>query len=371
MKKIILLSAICAICTQTNGQWNLTGNAGTNPTTNFIGTTDAKAFKIRTNNQVRMTISSSGKFGIGTTTPAVKLHLKSNNEVMRIEGTDPWLQFHNGTSETGYLWSTGNDFLIGTNFNNLTGNLHLTTAEITRMFFNPAGNIGVGTISPAARFDVQGDPSSTLPNINSKVNYVGNSDVRAISARSVCNPGWGVGVDVTAGYIGVSAFTDATSWSGSAYGVFATCAGSSAGTRYGVYGYAYGGLDNWGGYFPAKSYASEMRIGSTQGATGYILTVDGKIICEEMRVALSTAWPDYVFSDNYKLMSLAELRESIETNKHLPGMPSASEMNEAGGYHIGEMQTKLVEKVEELTLYILKQDEQISELRKEIASLKK
>ncbi|HKR04274.1 MAG TPA: hypothetical protein VJY62_06510 [Bacteroidia bacterium] len=371
MKKIVILSAICALCTQANGQWNLTGNAGTNPSTNFIGTTDAKTFKIRTNNQVRMTVLSNGKVGIGTTAPAVRLHLKSNDEAMRIEGVNPYLQFHNGTFETGYVWSNGNDFLVGTNLVNSTGSFHIATAGYNRMTISATGNAAIGTVTPTARFDVQGNASSTLQNIYSRVNYIGDNDVRAISARSVCNPGWGVGVEAVAGYIGVSTFADAGTWSGSAYGVYSTCSGSSAGSRYGVYGYAYGGLDNWGGYFPTKSYASEMRIGSTQGATGYILTVDGKIICEEMRVALSGAWPDYVFNDDYKLMSLGELRESIETNKHLPGMPSANEMKEAGGYHIGEMQSKLVEKVEQLTLYILQQDEQISELRKEISSLKK
>ncbi|MEP7169151.1 MAG: tail fiber domain-containing protein [Bacteroidota bacterium] len=84
MKKTILISAICAICTYAHSQsWNLTGNAGTNGS-NFIGTTDNVPFKIRTNNAVRMTVNGSGKVGIGTISPAGKLHVKGNTNVSQL-----------------------------------------------------------------------------------------------------------------------------------------------------------------------------------------------------------------------------------------------------------------------------------------------
>ncbi|MEO8149617.1 MAG: hypothetical protein ABI723_18405, partial [Bacteroidia bacterium] len=66
MKKIILVIAICGICTQAHSQWKLTGNAGTNSGTNFIGTTDNVNFKIRTKNNVRITVTAGGNVGIGT-----------------------------------------------------------------------------------------------------------------------------------------------------------------------------------------------------------------------------------------------------------------------------------------------------------------
>src|SRR6185436_14797656 len=79
MKKIILISAICAICTQVQSQsWNLTGNAGTDPAVNFIGTTDNKNFKIRTNNVIRMSVTTSGKVAIGNFTPVFKLDVKGS-----------------------------------------------------------------------------------------------------------------------------------------------------------------------------------------------------------------------------------------------------------------------------------------------------
>src|SRR6185436_6421278 len=92
MKKIILIWAIIIIAyTQANCQsWNLSGNAGTSSSTNFIGTTDNVNFKIRTKNNVRITITAGGKVGIGTTTPVFKLDVKSGSintdSVYRIGG---------------------------------------------------------------------------------------------------------------------------------------------------------------------------------------------------------------------------------------------------------------------------------------------
>ena len=84
MKKIILIAAICVFSMDAHSQWSLTGNAGTNASTNFIGTTDNIAFKIRTNNSVRMTISNGGKVGIGITSPTAKLHVKGNTDVSQL-----------------------------------------------------------------------------------------------------------------------------------------------------------------------------------------------------------------------------------------------------------------------------------------------
>ena len=81
-------------------------------------------------------------------------------------------------------------------------------------------------------------------------------------------------------------------------------------------------------------------------------------------------WPDYVFGEDYELMSLKELRQSIKENNHLPGIPSAAEVAE-NGILLGDMQTKLLEKVEELTLYTLHQDEQIEQLQQKLESLEK
>ncbi len=102
-----------------------------------------------------------------------------------------------------------------------------------------------------------------------------------------------------------------------------------------------------------------VTIGTTTPATGYILSVDGKAIAEEVKVQISGSWPDYVFKDDYKLMSLSSLRASLKKNGHLPNMPSAQKVNSDNGIELGEMNKKLLEKVEELTLYILGLDARI------------
>jgi hypothetical protein len=85
-------------------------------------------------------------------------------------------------------------------------------------------------------------------------------------------------------------------------------------------------------------------------------------MCEELRVQLRANWPDYVFNNNYKLLPLAELKKFIQQNNHLPNIPKASVI-EKEGIEVGDMQKKMMEKIEELTLYILDLQKQVDELK--------
>jgi len=89
----------------------------------------------------------------------------------------------------------------------------------------------------------------------------------------------------------------------------------------------------------------------------------------DITVDLSNA-ADYVFEDNYNLKSLSEVESYVKENKHLPGMPSASEFAEKG-MSVSEMSNKLLEKVEELTLHLIRLEKENLELKKEIQDLKK
>ena len=100
-------------------------------------------------------------------------------------------------------------------------------------------------------------------------------------------------------------------------------------------------------------------------ADGYRLSVDGKIMCEEVRVSLQDDWPDYVFHKNYDLLSVERLEEYIDSNGHLPNIPS-SDAIENSGLEVGEMQRLMMEKIEELTLYIIEQQKHIEELEGKI-----
>ncbi len=102
---------------------------------------------------------------------------------------------------------------------------------------------------------------------------------------------------------------------------------------------------------------------------GYILGIDGKAIMEEVEVQLSGDWPDYVFEPDYELMPLEHLAAHVRDHKHLPGIPSATDMD-GRRLALGDMQTKLLEKVEELTLYILQIKTKLDEVNAENAALR-
>lgn len=109
---------------------------------------------------------------------------------------------------------------------------------------------------------------------------------------------------------------------------------------------------------------------ATTPAVGYMLNVDGKIICEELRVQVNTSWPDYVFQKNYKMPTLEELEESVMKNGHLPGIVSAAEVATTGGVEVGEMQRKLLEKVEELYRYVFELNKENKQLKAALAEKK-
>lgn len=102
------------------------------------------------------------------------------------------------------------------------------------------------------------------------------------------------------------------------------------------------------------------------GTDVFKINGDGKVFATEINVQL-TPFPDYVFKPDYKLLPLSEVRAYIQTNGHLPNVPTAETVANEGA-NLGEMTKTLVEKVEELTLYLLQQQEQI-ELQKAVLEL--
>ncbi len=113
-----------------------------------------------------------------------------------------------------------------------------------------------------------------------------------------------------------------------------------------------------------------IGIGTLSPATGYKLSINGKVICTELKVQVAAAWPDYVFAKKYQLRSLPDLEAYIAENQHLPNIPSAEEVKNSG-ISIGDMQNRLMEKVEELTLYIIEQNKKILAQNKRIQKLEK
>ncbi|MCC4230973.1 tail fiber protein [Zunongwangia profunda] len=94
------------------------------------------------------------------------------------------------------------------------------------------------------------------------------------------------------------------------------------------------------------------------------LTVNGSIHTQEVRVDVDGfSVPDFVFKEGFDLMALQKLKEYIEQNHHLPNIPSASEL-ENKGMNLKQMNLLLLQKIEELTLYVLSLQEQVDHLKK-------
>jgi len=99
------------------------------------------------------------------------------------------------------------------------------------------------------------------------------------------------------------------------------------------------------------------------------LSVNGKIRAHEIKVETAN-WPDYVFAKDYRLPSLRETEKHIKEKGHLPGIPSAEEVK-ANGVNLGEMNTKLLKKIEELTLHLIEQNKQFEKYEAKNAQLER
>jgi len=114
--------------------------------------------------------------------------------------------------------------------------------------------------------------------------------------------------------------------------------------------------------------ATEVMILHTNGNVGIgetnpqsKLAVNGTVTTKEV-VVTDVGWSDFVFEDDYALMPLEEVERYIDEHGHLPEIPSAAEI-QANGAKLGEMQAKLLQKIEELTLYLMEQNKQMEALK--------
>jgi len=186
------------------------------------------------------------------------------------------------------------------------------------------GNVGIGTSSPSQKLNVYNSGSSTIV-------LLGNSNSGSGGYTSLQ---LGTSADVN-GYT----YLQSIKASGSAYGDII--------------------LNQSGG---------NVGIGTTNPGS-YKLAVEGKIGAREVNVIATNPWPDYVFEKNYTLPTLESIKTYIDQNKHLPEVPSATEV-EKNGVNLGEMNALLLKKIEELTLYVIELKKRDEAQQKEIEILK-
>jgi cell division protein FtsB len=319
-------------------------------------------------------VSQSQNVGIGTTTPAARLDVKAtSNYVAQFNGVTPmYMGIFENDIYRGYLGSfSGNDEDVdfGTG-SGTTGKLHLTIQANPRLTINNVGNVGIGTVNPIGRLDVQGAGTGSSTNTLVLRNSLGDTllRMRDDGRMGIGYNGSSYGRVLNVGGAGVNFYTaNEVAFGGAIFPTDTSLVlwSNSGSNNYLVFQPSWGNT-GIGTYTPnAKLHLNgAMLIGgnSERTAVGYNLSVAGKIIAEEVKVQLRASWPDYVFADNYQLMPIEELEKSIKANRHLPNIPSAARVNAANGIELGEMNRKLVEKVEELTLYII-------QLKKENKSL--
>ncbi|MCH8331124.1 MAG: hypothetical protein IH946_07060, partial [Bacteroidetes bacterium] len=116
-----------------------------------------------------------------------------------------------------------------------------------------------------------------------------------------------------------------------------------------------------------KRSGLNVGIGTSNPNNAYRLSVNGKVRCKE--VVVEVGWSDFVFAEDYDLRPLSEVDEYICKNNHLPDIPSGQDV-ENGGLSLGAMQSSMMQKIEELTLYMIDQDKAIKELKAENIQLR-
>lgn len=127
-------------------------------------------------------------------------------------------------------------------------------------------------------------------------------------------------------------------------------------------------------YRGGSVFGGYVTIGVEQGKEDFkfkrnLLEVNGKIRTKEVVIETVNWWSDFVFNKDYQLPSLDEVESHIKEHKHLPDIPSEAEVIE-NGINVAEMQAKLLQKIEELTLYVIDQQKEIKELKNELKVLK-
>ncbi|WP_378185623.1 hypothetical protein ACE939_10975 [Aquimarina sp. W85] len=255
---------------------------------------------------------------------------------------DPYSYIRFGTLQNykaGFLWNKsepdfgdGDDFSIFTyNDRDLTFRTGMGNIILQPKF---GGNIGIGTTSPVSMLDVNG--KTTLNSLR-------------IDGRNAIHS--------------VNGFVNKIEFTGYANSAIVFAPGETRELMFGFHG---DGKFYWGtGKNATKPNFYSMFLDGNTGNLG----IRGRLTANEVRVKVG-GWADYVFKEDYKLKPLDEIEKYIQEKGHLPNIPSEEDvLND--GILLGEMNLKLLEKIEELTLYMIAQEKEIDLLKKRSFALEK
>jgi len=278
------------------------------------------------------------RLGIGTTTPSVGLHVKRNSGFI-VESEDGWKGsmkmvdgFSNTAARDDMLFSTPGGFMFKMDENrngisNVQGfNVYNRNNESVFVIKESNNNVGVGTTAPDMKLSVQSDLKFiTRFHSTSDDVMTGVRIGRSVSYADIVNlnDGLGIAPGSTSGNLALN--TQNTS----DVSIF------------------------------AHNTSKNVGIGTVTPGD-WKLAVNGKIRAKEIKV--ETGWSDFVFEEDYRLPTLEEVETYIKERGHLQDIPSAAEVEE-NGIFLGEMDAKLLQKIEELTLYTIQQEKEIERLK--------
>ena len=337
MKKLLALIAIISVFTFTaNAQFSTTGTTTSTTDKVGIGTTSPVT-------NAKLDVQGNG-VNIGNTSNLdASLHIGASyggfDRLTQIHPTGvskPALNLMGSTNSSGsYNW-----WAWGAMANSSTWAIQptVTFSGSTGLFITTAGKVGIGTTSPTGNLTVGG-----RGNINPNPSHTNEADYTGLNLTFKEEDVFGGNFDLGV----IKMVQPADAYVDYADMVFQTSLGTTTEKM-------------------RISGEGNVSIG-TPDAKGYKLAVNGTAIATEMFVKLHGDWPDFVFKPTYKLPKLSEVKAYIDANQHLPDMPSEAEVAKSG-IKLGEMNTLLVKKVEELTLYLIEQDKEKKQLAEKLES---
>lgn len=278
------------------------------------------------------TFPATGNVGIGTTNPIRQLHLnKSSGSIYQLlqSGSNFLGIGLNNAMQYGptFVFHENSQLRIG-KASGITSSSATNFVEFLRI--NNVGNVGIGTTNPTEKLDLS--KTISYNNVNDSGIKLGNSNDTSVNNNK-------------------------------SYAFILKTLGDQWGARLSIIQKTR--TENDKEVFTIKNGS----IGIGTATPDSKLAVNGKIHAKEVKVDL-LGWPDYVFESDYNLPSLQEVENHIAEEGHLPNIPSASEV-EKDGIQLGEMNAKLLQKIEELTLYMIAQNKKTEKLQKEVELLKK
>jgi len=292
----------------------------------------------------KMVINDQGNVGIATTNPMEKLDINGN--IINTNGQWYSSRTTSGTSVQMLGIGSSNNIYIGDLFGRIpSNNLVLRTNGADRMVISGSGNIGLGTDSPHSLLSLQGD-NQAISVAQSNFNYNGNPIGAELGA-------WGGNYTNAAGI-------KFHRWTGTATNYGTAYIGQEFNGGYGI-AFKTDDLATLGDATTTRMFITNVgNVGIGTVSPDQKLTVNGTIHSSEIKVDTSIPVPDYVFDSTYKLTDLLSLQDYLNKYHHLPEIPSASQIQKEG-LKLGEMNTLLLKKVEELTLYLIEKDKQIKD----------